>query len=147
VHIDSSLIRANVSWDSLVERHVADVLSENQTEEKTEVERKGRQSGKYRKVCTTDPDATMATNARNRRLEPAYKAAYARGGRIPGWAIGAQPRCRQAPAHRRDRLVCQEISERRAAEGPADERCHHRLSQPRVPRSPKQKCERLWTLP
>jgi len=73
VHIDSSLIRANVSWDSLVERHVADVLSENQTEEETEVERKGRQSGKYKKVCTTDPDATMATNARNRRLEPAYK--------------------------------------------------------------------------
>src|SRR5262245_5086520 len=73
VQIDSSLIRANVSWDSLVERHVADVLSENQTEEETEVERKGRQSGKYKKVCTTDPDATMATNARNRRLEPAYK--------------------------------------------------------------------------
>ena len=73
VHIDSSLIRANVSWDSLVERHVADVLSENQTEEETEVERKGRQSGKYKKVCTTDPDATMSTNARNRRLEPAYK--------------------------------------------------------------------------
>ncbi len=24
-------------------------------------------------MCTTDPDATMATNARNRRLEPAYK--------------------------------------------------------------------------
>ena len=45
VHIDSSLIRANVSWDSLVERHVEDVLSENQTEEETEVERKGRQSG------------------------------------------------------------------------------------------------------
>src|SRR5262245_44513222 len=73
VHIDSSLIRANVSWDSLVERHVADVLSQNQSEEETEVERKGRQSGKYKKVCTTDPDATMATNARNRRLEPAYK--------------------------------------------------------------------------
>jgi hypothetical protein len=59
VHIDSSLIRANVSWDSLVERHVADVLSENQTEEETEVERKSRQSGKYKKVCTTDPDATI----------------------------------------------------------------------------------------
>src|SRR6516162_6309384 len=68
VHIVSSLIRANVSWDSLVERHVEDVLSENQTEEETEGEKKGRQSGKYKKVCTTDPDATMATNARNRRL-------------------------------------------------------------------------------
>ena len=73
VHIDASLIRANVSWDSLAERHVEDVLSENQTEEGAEVERKGRQSGKYKKLCTTDPDATMATNARNRRLEPCYK--------------------------------------------------------------------------
>jgi transposase len=73
VHIDASLIRANVSWDSLVERHVEDVLSENQSEEETEEEKKERQSRKYKKVCTTDPDATMATNARNRRLEPAYK--------------------------------------------------------------------------
>ncbi|WIW50526.1 IS1182 family transposase (plasmid) [Bradyrhizobium sp. 62B] len=73
VHIDASLIRANVSWDSLTEQHVVDVLSENQSEDESEDERKGRQSGKYKKVCTTDPDATMATNARNRRLEPAYK--------------------------------------------------------------------------
>src|SRR5579859_842608 len=73
VHIDASLIRANVSWDSLVERHVQDVLSENRTDEETELERSGRQSGKYKKVCMTDPDATMATNGRNRRLEPAYK--------------------------------------------------------------------------
>lgn len=73
VHIDASLIRANVSWDSLVERHVGDVLSENQIDEETEAERTSRKTGKYKKVCTTDPDATMATNARNRRLEPAYK--------------------------------------------------------------------------
>lgn len=72
VHIDASLIRANVSWDSLVERHVGDVLSENESEEEMELKKKERQSGKYKKVCTTDPDATMATNARNRRLEPAY---------------------------------------------------------------------------
>jgi transposase len=73
VHIDASLIRANASWESLVERHVEDVLGENRTEEETDVERQGRQTGKYKKVCTTDPDATMATNARNRRLESAYK--------------------------------------------------------------------------
>src|SRR4029453_19595080 len=72
VHIDASLIRANLSWESLVEGHVGAVLSENQIGEELEVERKGRQSGNYKKVCTTDPDATMAT-ARNRRLEPAYK--------------------------------------------------------------------------
>lgn len=73
MHIDASLIRANVSWDSLAERHMEGVLSENQIEEDAEAERTSRQTGKYKKMCTTDPDATMATNARNRRLEPAYK--------------------------------------------------------------------------
>jgi len=33
------------------------------------------------------------------------------------------------------------------AERPAEERCHHRLSQCWVPLSSNQKCERLWTLP
>ena len=61
VHIDASLIRANVSWDSLVERHVGNVLSENQNSEEMEGEKNERQSGKYKKVCATDPDATMAS--------------------------------------------------------------------------------------
>jgi hypothetical protein len=39
------------------------------------------------------------------------------------------------------------LLEHRAAEGPADERCHHRLSQRRAPLSPYQMCEKLWTLP
>ena len=78
VHVDASLIRANVSWESLVERHVRDVISENRTEEEIEAEKKGRQSGKYKKVSLTDPDATMATTARNRRLEPCLQAAYGR---------------------------------------------------------------------
>ena len=73
VHIDASLIRANVSWESMVERHVAEVIVENRTPEEIEVEKRGRQSGKYKKVSRTDPDATMATTARNRRLEPCYK--------------------------------------------------------------------------
>jgi IS5 family transposase len=73
VHIDASLIRANVSWDSLAERHVDDMLGANAAEAPAATEKKGRQSGKYKKVCVTDPDATMATNARNRRLEPSYK--------------------------------------------------------------------------
>jgi Transposase DDE domain len=69
IHIDASLIRANVSWDALAVRHVADVAAANPTEFKWE----DRQSGKHKKICTTDPDATMATNGRNRHLEPAYK--------------------------------------------------------------------------
>src|SRR6516225_5448155 len=44
-------------------------------------------------------------------------------------------------------MVDQEISQHRAAEGPADERCHHRVSQGRAPLSQNRKCERFWTLP
>ena len=69
IHIDASLIRANVSWDALAVRHMEAVAAANPTD----VEGQDRQTGKSKKVCTTDPDATMATNGRNRRLEPAYK--------------------------------------------------------------------------
>jgi transposase len=69
VHVDASLIRADVSWESLAVRHVDAVAEVNEDE----AERNSRETGKYKKVCTTDPDASMATSARNRRLEPAYK--------------------------------------------------------------------------
>ena len=67
VHIDASLIRAHVSWEALAVRHIEAVA------EADEELRDGRQGGTLKKVCVTDPDATMATNGRNRRLEPAYK--------------------------------------------------------------------------
>jgi transposase len=72
VHVDASLIRANVSWDSLAVRH-ADAVTEANEDEADRAEHNGRQTGRHKKICTTDPDATMATSARNRRLEPAYK--------------------------------------------------------------------------
>ncbi|MDX0742374.1 transposase [Sinorhizobium medicae] len=70
VHVDASLIRADVSWESLAVRHIDAVTDAN---EAAESERKSRKTGKYKKVCVTDRDASMATNGRNRRLEPAYK--------------------------------------------------------------------------
>ena len=73
VHIDASLIRADVSWESLMKRHADEVDRANPPANDEEAEKKSRQSGKYKKVSTTDPDASMATTARNRRLEPAYK--------------------------------------------------------------------------
>src|SRR5512143_2427870 len=73
VHIDASLIRADVSWESLAAVRYVAATSEGNGEAGDEAEKTSRQTGKYKKVCTTDPDATMATNARNRRLEPAYK--------------------------------------------------------------------------
>lgn len=71
VHLDASLIRADVSWEALSSRWVEKVGAENDPVD--EAERDAKKTGKYKKVCTTDPDATMATNGRNRRLEPAYK--------------------------------------------------------------------------
>ena len=71
VHIDASLIRADVSWESLVVRHIDAVSAANSTDE--DAERRSRKTGKYKKISTTDPDATMATNGRNRRLEPSFK--------------------------------------------------------------------------
>lgn len=69
VHIDASLIRAHVSWDAVAVRHLEAVAAANTDE----AERNERRPGKVKKICTTDPDASLATNGRNRRLEPAYK--------------------------------------------------------------------------
>jgi len=75
VHADATLIRADVSWESLAVRHVEAIAAENgDVDPEAQAQRRnGRQTGKYKKVCTTDPDASMATNGRNRRLEPSYK--------------------------------------------------------------------------
>ncbi len=76
VHVDASLIRADVSWESLVVRHVDAVATENGDpvqEAETVRARNSKKTGKFKKVCLTDPDASMATSGRNRRLEPSYK--------------------------------------------------------------------------
>jgi transposase len=52
VHIDASLIRANVSMDALVARHLDAV------EDANDAERDARTSGKFKKLCRTDPDAS-----------------------------------------------------------------------------------------
>jgi hypothetical protein len=70
VHVDASLIRADVSWESLAERYVEAASSENG---EAETERNSRKTGKFKKVCVTDPDASMATSGRRQRLEPSYK--------------------------------------------------------------------------
>jgi len=58
VHIDTSLIRADVGMDALVARHLDAV------EEANDAERMARRTGKFGKLCRTDPDATMATSSR-----------------------------------------------------------------------------------
>ena len=77
VHADASLIRADVAWESLVVQHVEAVVSANgdDTSDREEEKRRreSKKTGKFKKVCLTDPEASMATTARNRRLEPSYK--------------------------------------------------------------------------
>ena len=62
IHIDASLIRADVSWESLAVRHIGAVAKANELNP-DDAEKKSRETGKYKKVCITDPDATMATSA------------------------------------------------------------------------------------
>ena len=67
VPIDSSLVRADVSWEAIARKHAEAVEAAN---------------GPAEPVCRTDPDASLATNNRARRVEPALQAAH--GGRRRG---------------------------------------------------------------
>lgn len=80
VHIDSSLIRANVSWDAIARRHVEAVETANPQESGEDrgdgppPPAKGEKKNKKQTaICTSDPDATLTTNKTGRRSEPAYK--------------------------------------------------------------------------
>jgi transposase len=63
VHIDASLIRADVSWESLAARHFEAVAKANELDP-GDAKKESRETGKYKKVCITDSDATMATASR-----------------------------------------------------------------------------------
>jgi transposase len=82
VHVDSTLIRADVSWESIVRKHANEVISENREGEGDDrtpfdpAKKCGRprtRDHKPKKVSLTDPEATMATSSRNHYLEPTYK--------------------------------------------------------------------------
>ena len=68
IHMDATLIRADVSLGSLVEEHLDAVDLANLDED----DRLSRSTGKFKKLCVTDPDATMATSSRQ-PLMPSYK--------------------------------------------------------------------------
>jgi len=75
VHLDATLIRADVSWESLVERHAEQVIEENAEENEAKPPRRGRPSKgkKGKKVSATDPDASLTTSKNTYRMEPSYK--------------------------------------------------------------------------
>lgn len=70
VHIDATFIRADVSLDSLVERHVEAVMEENESRGE---ERKRNRRSKRNLGSTTDPDASMGRSSRKGEFEPRYK--------------------------------------------------------------------------
>ena len=72
VHMDASLIRADVSWESLAERHAEKVVRENDSEDETEKKGKGRGGGSG-PVSRTDPDARLARKSARAGFEPSYK--------------------------------------------------------------------------
>ena len=69
VHMDATLIRADVSLGSLVAQHLDAVDLANLDED----DRLSRATGKFKKLCVTDPDATMATSSGGQQLLPSYK--------------------------------------------------------------------------
>ena len=81
VHTDATLIRADVSLGSWTTRHAEAVLQANEPGEDPKDPGRGRRGPgrprkhpKYpKKRSKTDPDCTMATNRRDRKLEPSYK--------------------------------------------------------------------------
>lgn len=75
VHVDATLIRADVSWKSLTTEHAETVIKENDIEADEPKKRRGpcKKPPKPRKRSTTDPDATMSTSCQSVRMEPSYK--------------------------------------------------------------------------
>lgn len=69
VHADATLIRADVSWESLTTEY-ADASFESNMEDNAEQQRKEKRG---KKRSTTDPDATMTTSSKENRMEPCYK--------------------------------------------------------------------------
>jgi transposase len=71
VHIDSTLIRADVSWESLTTEYADKAFRENclEDENNNQVSR----TGKPKKHSTTDPDATLTTSNKSNRMEPSFK--------------------------------------------------------------------------
>ena len=87
VHIDATLIRADVSWESLSGKWMDDTLTENPGPKpedhtpppmggkykKRRNKRKRSRTGKLKKRSVTDPDATLTTSKQSFRMEPSYK--------------------------------------------------------------------------
>jgi transposase len=74
VHIDATLIRADVSWESITTQYAEKVIRENPAEEKSQSDGTGLSlTGRPKKLSSTDPDATLTTSSSDFRMEPSFK--------------------------------------------------------------------------
>ena len=75
VHLDATLIRADVSWEAVVDAHTDAVMAETGSTQASEppIEAAPAPAEKARRVCRTDPDASLGKGGRTSRIEPAYK--------------------------------------------------------------------------
>ncbi len=74
VHVDATLIRADVSWESVTTEHAETVIKENTSEDdKPKGRGRPKKQPKPKKRSITDPDATMATSCKKIIAEPCYK--------------------------------------------------------------------------
>lgn len=83
VHCDATLIRADVSWESLVTEHADLVMTENEIETAPESGgppeppsgpgRPRKRERRPKKRSATDPDCTLTTSSKEFRMIPSYK--------------------------------------------------------------------------
>jgi transposase len=81
VHVDATLIRADVSWESLTTQHAERVIEAHaapqdeaaRTQDPPSPSAPGGTAPKPKKRSTTDPEASMATSNHGHHLEPSYK--------------------------------------------------------------------------
>ena len=70
VHMDATLIRADVSWASVVEQHAEQVLQENPAPADS---LPSAAAAPRKKRSLTDPDASLSTAKKTQPMEPCYK--------------------------------------------------------------------------
>jgi len=73
VHIDASLIRADVTWDAIVAAHADQVEAAHADRARSAPLPSGPVPSSKRRFCRTDPDASLAKGRKNRPAEPSYK--------------------------------------------------------------------------
>ncbi len=67
VHVDATVIRANVSWKAVAVQHAQAVIAENESDSDP------APPPRKKRICTTDPEASLGRIVHENRTIPAYK--------------------------------------------------------------------------